>query len=196
MDIYRILSVREWSILWSSIGEVMRYLQKGLILILMSIMLTGCVGNPYKSGIKSLKDGEYSKAAEEFLEAIEEEKNLTDSYRGLGIALWEEQDYQGAYEAFENALAQGTEQTATIYSLLGNCAMELEKYDQAVEYYELCLSMEDISDELLQETEYNLIAAYEYAGDVESAKECLETYIEKYPDDESALREADFLETR
>ena len=74
----------------------MKKLQGIVMALLVSVMLTGCIGNPYKAGIKSLEDGEYSKAAESFEEAIAEEKNLADSYRGLGIALWEEKDYEGA----------------------------------------------------------------------------------------------------
>lgn len=167
-----------------------------IVLLVVSIMLTGCIGNPYRTGIKSLEDGDYAKAAESFQEAIAEEKNLADSYRGLGIALWEEGDYEGAYAAFENAVSEGTEVTATLYSLLGNCAMELKDYVVAAEYYELALTREDISEELKQEIHYNLIAAYEYAGDIDKAKETVEEYIINYPDDESALREADFLETR
>lgn len=174
----------------------MKKLQKVFTILLVTIMLTGCIANPYKSGIKSLEDGEYSKAAEEFKEAIEEEKNLADSYRGLGIALWEEKDYEGASDAFSKALEAGSEKTATIYSLLGNCAMQMEQYENAAEHYETALSMKDISDELKKETEFNLIAAYEYAGNVEKAKESISAYIEKYPDDEEAVREAGFLETR
>jgi len=56
--------------------------------------------------------------------------------------------------------------------------------------------MNDISEELKKETRYNLIAAYEYAGNVDKAKEKLEEYLADYPEDESALREADFLESR
>ena len=42
----------------------------------------------------------------------------------------------------------------------------------------------------------NEIIAYEYSGDFASAKECMEDYIEKYPDDSDAEREYQFLETR
>jgi len=171
-------------------------MKRCLILVCVCILLTGCMANPYRTGIKSLEDGEYSKAVEEFTEAVDKEKNLADSYRGLGIALWEEKEYVRAYEAFEHALEQGTEKTATIYGLMGNCAMQAEKYEEAVNCYETGLAMTDMSDELKKEMEYNLIAAYEYSGDIEKAKESLLAYIEKYPDDESAKREAEFLETR
>lgn len=170
---------------------------RGIVMILLvSIMLTGCIGNPYKTGIKSLEDGEYSKAAESFEEAIAEEKNLADAYRGLGISLWEEKDYEGACAAFEKALLNGSKETATIFSLMGNCSMRTENYEKAIEYYEMALSMDDISEELLKEVEYNMVAAYEYAGNVEMAKEACAAYIEKYPDDEAMVREAGFLETR
>lgn len=167
-----------------------------LILMISCVMLTGCGSNPYKMGIKNLENGEYSKAAECFEKAVEKEKNLADSYRGLGISLWEQGAYEEAISAFENALSEGTKENATIYSLLGNCSMKTEKYDKAVEYYEKALTMKDIDEELQQETEYNLIAAYEYAGEIDKAKEHVSNYLEKYPDDEAVLREAEFLETR
>ena len=174
----------------------MKTIKKCLILMQACVMLTGCMANPYKEGIESLEEGDYSKAAEAFTKALEEEKNTADSYRGLGIALWEEQDFEGAYEAFENALGNGSEETATIYGLMGNCAMQMEMYEKALENYEMALSMKDISDELEKEIKYNQIAAYEYSGNIEEAKVKIAEYIEQYPDDDSAVREAEFLETR
>lgn len=175
----------------------MKRMKKLMTLIMViSTMLTGCIFSPYSAGIKSLEKGEYFAAIDSFNEAIEKDKNLADSYRGLGIALWETQDYQGSLDAMKTALEQGTKETATIHSIMGNCAMQTEDYEIAIEHYEAALSMDDISDELKKETRYNLIAAYEYAGNVDKAKEKLEDYITDYPDDESALREADFLETR
>lgn len=174
----------------------MRRIATFLMILSISAMLTGCIGSPYKAGIKSLEDGEYSKAAESFKEAIEEEKNLADSYRGLGIALWEEEDYQGSYDAMEQALEQGSEENATIHSIMGNCAMQTKAYEKAAEHYEAALLMEDISAELEKETQYNLIAAYEYAGNIEKAKETVGEYIASYPDDADAVKESDFLETR
>ena len=174
----------------------MRKIRNVLLFIMTAVFLTGCAENPYKSGVNALEDGDYSKAAEEFMTAIEKEKNLADSYRGLGISLWEQGTYEDALKAFESAISEGTKESATIYSLMGNCSMQVSKYDKAAEYYEMALTMKDISEELVQEVEYNLIAAYEYAGELEQAKEQVSKYVEKYPDEEAALREAGFLETR
>ena len=42
----------------------------------------------------------------------------------------------------------------------------------------------------------NEILAYEYKKDFASAKEKMASYIEDYPEDETALREYQFLQTR
>ncbi len=43
---------------------------------------------------------------------------------------------------------------------------------------------------------YNMIVAYEQAEDWESAKVELDKYISEYPDDGTAQKEREFLETR
>ena len=44
--------------------------------------------------------------------------------------------------------------------------------------------------------EYNEIICYEQQSDWENAKAKITEYINKYPDDEAAQREAEFLQTR
>ena len=63
----------------------MKKLMTFIMVFVMSTMMTGC--SPYNAGIKDLEKGEYFAAIDSFNEAIEKEKNLADSYRGLGIAL-------------------------------------------------------------------------------------------------------------
>ena len=47
-----------------------------------------------------------------------------------------------------------------------------------------------------KEMKYNLIVAYEKMEDWESAEVKLEEYLESYPNDKAAKKEAEFLETR
>lgn len=49
---------------------------------------------------------------------------------------------------------------------------------------------------MIQEMEYNEIICYEQTADWENAKQKITEYTEKYPDDENAKKEAEFLETR
>lgn len=131
-----------------------------------------------------------------FEQAVEKDGEDVDALRGLGIAKWELEDYEGALSAFESALENGGDKTAEIYNLMGNCCMKLEQAKQALNYYRLGLSEEEVSGELKREMRRNEISAYEKSGDMESAKSKLKSYIQDYPDDEKAAKEAEFLETR
>ena len=115
-----------------------------LILLVFCVMICVVASegflSSYKKGIRKLENGDYSKAIEAFEKSIEKEKHVADSYRGLGIALWESESYEAAYQAFENAMENGTEKTATIYTLLANCAMQLNSFEEACGYYEKAYS--------------------------------------------------------
>ncbi len=163
---------------------------------LMVVMLTGCIVNPYKDGIEALENGRYEEAAKEFKEAVKKEQNKADSYRGLGIALWETEDYDGAKKALETALKEGTEKTGTICNLLGNCELQSGNMKEAIAYFEEGLSLKGNSDELIQSMRFNCIFAYEKLGDMNTAKSLLADYTADYPEDEAAVKEAQFLEKR
>lgn len=167
-----------------------------ILVFSLSIILTGCIVDPYESGMKALESGQYEEAADQFKEAVKKEQNKADSYRGLGIALWETKDYEGAKKALENALAQGSKKTGTVYNLLGSCELWEGNIEEAVAYFEEGLKIEGNDDELTQAMRYNCIFAYEKLGDMETAKDLLTEYVADYPEDEAALKEAQFLETR
>ncbi len=166
------------------------------VLLLAALFLSGCGSNPYEEGIEQLEAGKYKEAEASFKQSVKKEKHTADAYRGLGIALWEQQDYEGAKDALANAVKEGSKKNGTLCNLLGSCELELGNYKKAVKYYKEALEDEKNSKELLQEIEYNLIVSYEGAKNWEEARERLEKYIEKYPDDKQALKEQEFLETR
>lgn len=160
-----------------------------------TFVLTGCAAN-VKSGVESLEAGKYEEAKESFKKDIEKEKNLDEAYRGLGIACFELEEYEEAIEAFELAVENETEETATLYSMMGACYMEVGENEKALDVYTKALSVETITDEMKQEIQYNLIAVYENMADWDAAKEQMESYREAYPDDSRVDKESDFLETR
>ena len=164
--------------------------------LLAVCILAGCGRNIPEEGLELLKNGDYEKAAETFQEAVEEEQNIGEAYRGIGIAKWELKEYSESKEAFLMALENGAEKTGTIYNFLGNCEMILDNPSGALNYYRLGIASEDCKEELLKELKFNEIAAYEETGDIESAKTLLAEYTKAYPDDERAAKEAEFLETR
>ena len=167
-----------------------------LLAVVIAVVLWMNSSRQVEEGVEFLSQGNYEQAEAKFLEAIEKDKSPDEAYRGLGMALWEQQDYEGAKDVFFNALENDAEPTGTIYNFLGNCESELGNWEEAIQYYEKGIVSEDCSDDMMQEMLFNEIAAYEKLGDYESAKVKLEAYTEKYPDDEKAAKEAEFLETR
>ena len=81
--------------------------------------------------------------------------------------------------------------------------MQTGDYEAGLEYIQSGLAMTDAvsGDEsadagLVREMEFNEIICCEQLADWENAKEKADEYIKKYPDDEAAQKEAEFLQTR
>ena len=161
----------------------------------MSGLLVGCA-NYMKDGLELLQAGNYEEAIISFQTEIAEEKNLDEAYRGVGIAYFELEDYSAAAEAFEKALANEAEETASIYQLLGVSYLQLDEYDKALENYGKALNMEDCTEEMRQEVLFNEIAIYQIKSDWDTLKEKVSEYVAAYPDDDRMDKTAEFLETR
>lgn len=174
----------------------MKRIRTMLSLVIMALYLVGCAGNPSEKGVEYLENGQYNEAIEQFEKAVEAEVNVGDAYRGIGIAKWEQADYEGARDAFENALNNGAQKTGTLYNFLGSCELRLQNPVMAQNYFRIGIELEDSSVELVQEMRYNMIVAYEQSEDWESAKTALREYVADYADDTDAQKELEFLETR
>lgn len=174
----------------------MKRVVRVLIFLLLGMALVGCGKHEYRQGVKQLEKGKYEEAVSHFEKAVEKEANVGDSYRGIGIARWELEDFEGSGDAFLKALENGSEETGTIYNFLGACMMKLDRPSEAASYYEQGILQEGCSEEMLREMRFNMIAAYEAQGDYESAKAKLAEYVAAWPDDAQAVKEAEFLETR
>ena len=166
----------------------MKKIKALLVVVCTGVLLTAC-GNPSQKGVEYLEDGKYDQAIEQFEQAVDKKKNVGDAYRGIGIAKWEKKDYKGARKAFKKALENDAEKTGTIYNMIGNCDLKLGEAKEALNYYNLGLAQEDSDKKMKKEMQYNIIVAYEQMEDWEE-------YLENYPNDKSAKKEAEFLKTR
>ncbi len=167
------------------------------VCMLLALMITGCARESYiEKGLEQLQDTKYEEAIETFEKSIEKEADIASAYRGLGIAYWELEQYKEAKTAFQSALSEGAKRTGTIYNFLGICEMKEENYQEALDAFSLGLAAESESSEVMREMEFNQIVCYEKLYRWEDAKVKIAEYVEKYPDDEKALKEAEFLSTR
>ena len=167
-----------------------------LLMVTAAFVLTGCVDDSIKEGTKLLEDKKYEQAEATFTQAVKEDKSVAQAYRGMGIARWELEDYEGAKEAFLQALDEGVDSTSVIYHFIGSCEMNLNNPKSALNYYRLGMEAEDCTEELKQEMKRNEIAAYEALGDFESARTKLEKYNKEYPDDKKMEKETEFYVTQ
>ena len=177
--------------------HVKQYSRRIVVVFLAASVLTftGC-SRAVEEGTKLLEEGDYKAAQEEFRKSVSKEKDLSEAYRGLGICYFEQKEYGEAAKAFGMALGAGAEETATVYNMLGICAMETGSPEKAVYYFENGQNFPDAGQELLKEMSFNLVCAYEAVGEYVLAREKLEIYVGLYPDDANAAKELEFLDTQ
>ncbi|MCI5878508.1 MAG: tetratricopeptide repeat protein [Lachnospiraceae bacterium] len=135
--------------------------------------------------------GEYDKAAEQLDKAVELKSDDAILYRAqVYEAAGDSDKAQSLYEEY----VKTNEDNPAALGSLGSMLLEAGKYEDALNYIQTALASEDVEDE--QNLRRNEILAYEYKGDFSSAKEKMASYVEDYPEDETAAREYQFLQTR
>lgn len=102
-------------------------------------------------------------------------------------------DYNYAASIYAD-YAEYDQTKAEIYNQLGLCRMKMNEYDLALEAFQAAMKVED--NGMMQTLKFNEIVAYEYKGDYKTAAALMNSYLQSYPDDETAKREYEFLQTR
>ena len=103
-------------------------------------------------------------------------------------------DTQAAKEVIDS-FGSKADSSPVLLGLLGSILMKQNKYSEAAEVYERAVTAAKGTSDI-QNTLYNRIVAYEYAGDFEKARDLLTEYLKQYSGDEEAKREMKFLKTR
>lgn len=134
---------------------------------------------------------DYDKAKEQFDEAVKKDSTDVQLYLGqLYEAQGDNDKAQTAYESY----AKNNSDNPKVLESLASLATAKKDYGKAVDYLTMALKTKEPENE--QNLRQDLILAYENNGDFAAAKEQMETYLKKYPNDEKAKRENTFLQTR
>ena len=158
---------------------------------LQNVLDTAKQLDAYDSGRIYYYLGEYQKAYLALDEA--RDKGGADSYLYLGRAYAATGDYNYASSVYNNYLSkQGP--NAEIYNELGLCEMAKKEYQNALAAFQAGKQIEGNS--LMQTLCFNEIVAYEYLEDYQQAEILMNAYLQNYPDDQTAIREQQFLSTR
>ncbi|MCM1266582.1 MAG: tetratricopeptide repeat protein [Bacteroidales bacterium] len=111
---------------------------------------------------------------------------LGRTYEALG-------DYNYAASIYAG-YAEYDQTKAEIYNQLGLCRMRMGEYESALTAFQTAMNIEN--NEMMQTLKFNEIITYEYMRDFKTAAALMNSYLKSYPDDETAKREYQFLQTR
>lgn len=147
--------------------------------------------NSYDKGRIYYYMGEYEQAKGFLDDARDDDDQNTALF--LGKTYQKLGDYNYASSVYSSFLKRHPD-NAIIYNELGVCKLESKMYSDALEAFENGRKIENNGIE--QTLLFNEIVACEYNGNFIKAKNLMNTYISKYPDDVNAIKEKVFLATR
>ena len=151
-------------------------------------VLTACSKNGIKEGTELLEKGDFEKAASVFEQAAKEAETegerAPEAYRGMGMACYALEDYEGTRQNLQKALDEGGLETPIIYNLIGVSSMKLEDYDTALAAFDKGTGLpesgvvsrgskeEETADysEVIREMKFNRVVCLEKKLDWENAK--------------------------
>lgn len=130
--------------------------------------------------------------AKEHLEAADKAGNKEASY-WLGELYWEMGNKDYALTLYQTYL-QGESAHQGAYAKVAAYQVNQGDYDDALKTLEDGIALGDSGS--LKALLASEIAVYEWKGDYAEARTKMESYLEKYPEDEKAAREYEFLKSR
>lgn len=134
---------------------------------------------------------EYDRAKEVLTQAVN--GGSQDAVLLLGKIYLETKDTANARSLYQNYL-ENAKESAKAYNGLALCDIAEENYESAIANIQKGL---DCKDEEAQESLlFNEIVAYEKQLDFDTAKQKMTEFLEKYPNNEDAVRENIFLQSR
>lgn len=135
--------------------------------------------------------GDYGKAEAELNAALDQKAVLANLYLGRVFqAQGRNEEARSYYTAY---LEENPNDSKVLYEL-GQIAFKEADYEQAVTWFEEGMACKNVINR--RELWAGKIAAMEYQGKFDAAKQEMEIYLESYPNDGAAQREYVFLQSR
>jgi tetratricopeptide (TPR) repeat protein len=154
------------------------------VLLVLSIPAQA-IGFDWEKAVSLYKQGQFRAAVAEFQSVVAEFPNHSDSWKFIGLALYQLQDYEQAMPALEKAMALKQAEGKSdpdILLALSRVQISLKKYDQAI------VSLENLAKQRpdLASNRYMLGVAYANANRNEEAMEAFRAAVKLAPQDADA----------
>ncbi len=134
---------------------------------------------------------DYEQAASLIGKAVEEGYDKALIYQSR--LLRAQGDAKGADEAFDKYLNEHPDDREALNEA-GTIELNAGNYNSALKAFQQAAKADPEGKD--QQLQRNLIYAYEYAGNFDTAYDLMGDYLQAYPNDEEAQREYEFLKTR
>lgn len=136
--------------------------------------------------------GEFDKALTQLKASAKEEVAGANFY--IGEVYRSEQNYKEALSYYQIDIDSGTPSGAQVFNQASVCLMQLGEYEKAASYIKEGQVL--ASEPELQILNRNEIIVLEKLARYQEAKEAIKVYLDRYPEDKDAIKEAKFIDTR
>lgn len=136
--------------------------------------------------------GDYEVALSELSEGFAQ--GFPEAHFYIGEIYAKQKDYATAIYYYEKYIEKGDVTETSVYNQVAYCYMKQGDDAKALRYLETGISLGDAVT--MRALKKNEIIALEHLGQLEAAQEKLRSYLADFPEDEEAIREAQFLTTR
>lgn len=146
---------------------------------IMALMITGCASKPfanYNQGIIEMNEGNPTAAETLLLEELVERPNHAEAWNQLGIIAFERGHWSAAQERFRSAY-DNNELNPAYSRNLGLTFAAQQKYEAAIEWYEISLTFDPQNIETLSALAKTLYLS----GDLELTKQALDQLLALEP---------------
>lgn len=136
--------------------------------------------------------GEYETALSELNDGFV--NGFKEAYYYIGEIYRLKKDYQKAIYYYKIYLEEGEITTPNVYNQIAACLIKTGEYNDAIKYLEQGIAYHYADN--MRILYRNEIIVYECLGKFDIAEKKLKEYMSRYPDDQEAEKEAEFITTR
>ena len=127
-----------------------------LLLLTVMTLQAQTIEKQIRKGNRLYRKGDYAEAEVQYRKALEDKPNSADAQFNLGDALFQQENYDAAFEAFQKVLDMTPDaklKSKAVFNM-GDCLLQQEKYYNAFHVFKMALKLNPDNEDALYNLEY------------------------------------------